>query len=145
MAAEDTAWSVEQWKAFLASVDSLAAAEADLQTVATFLHGFDSIKNAGHLDGVEAGELLAETGAPSAIGPKGLLRRAIRAAAQAADVKRRKTLAAVAAPAGSSQAIVAAQPGDGQSALALASAISASTARAVDVSAKLRAAHLQDL
>ena len=97
-------------------MDSLAAAGSDVTEVATCLHSVPSVGNASHFDGLEASELLALTGAPANVGPKGLLRRALRVAAQAAEVKRRRVLAFVAPsiPAASSQVALTSSPGDGQ-------------------------------
>ena len=97
MAADDE-WTADQWSSYLTSVDSLAAANEDVENVAKFLHSISGIRNAGQLDGIEATELLAESGAPAGVGPRGLVRRAVRAAAQAAEVKRRRVLALTSAP-----------------------------------------------
>ena len=138
--ADDAEWTVPQWTSYLSSVDTLTAATADVEEGSKFLHSLASVRNAGYLDG--------KTGAPTALGPRGILRRAVRASAQAAEVQRRRVLAVTSGSSGVPQPsglVATASPGDGQSALALTSAIIATSAKIVDLAAKFQAAHMGDL
>ena len=121
----------EEWKTFLKAVDSLSAANEDVETAAVFLTSLKPIRTADHLEGQDASDLLAGSGAPHNFGPKGLLRRAVRAADAAGAAKRRRT----ATPPDAGSASAAQNPGG--SAQTLAQAI-APTGPKVNVQEQLK-------
>ena len=106
----------EEWKTFLKAVDSLSAANEDVETAAVFLTSLKPIRTADHLEGQDASDLLAGSGAPHNFGPKGLLRRAVRAADAAGAAKRRRT----ATPPDAGSASAAQNPGGSAQTLAQA-------------------------
>ena len=90
----DHYWSADEWKAHLNQVDTLAAAAGDVEEVSRFMVAkAEELPNPAHLEGCDAGDILALDGAPTGMGQKALIRRAVRAADAAADIKRRKETA----------------------------------------------------
>ena len=84
-------WGIPEWSKFLSVVDEEGADPDDIKTSAEFLVNLKSVKQSVHLEGMVDHELLDCQGAPTDIGARGLLRRAIKVAESAAQAKRQKT------------------------------------------------------
>ena len=140
------AWTVEEWKDWLKLVDDQPPPQEVVANVATCLERLAPGAWAGQLNGMDADDLFAETGAVSGAASRALTRRAITTATSTAAVKRRKLEASVvatgagASTSGAWQQQANAAGGGDASALALAAMITSGTV--VDVSQLLVKAHL---